>query len=672
MTDERGAGGQGTVQLEQLFTPIQVGPMRVPNRICETTNTIGAGRLGDFLPDDVFIEHHVAKARGGMGWIGGETWILNAPLPDEVPEEIIPGGAATRFPIYYLPDFVPKVARFCQAVHDAGAVAVFQLTQLNAMFGPSSVPISGAYDWVPHELEDHEIDVIVESYAAAAGEILAAGGDGVEVHAAHETVPHLFLSPATNHRTDRWGGDARQRCGLLVTILQAIRARVGDGLAVGFRMAAGESRPGGYTLDDAVAMMRCIVAEAGPDFVNVDIGHSWGDPSYVPPSYYPVAIGADAAKAIREAARPAAVLYAGRVFDPLVAERLLADGVCDLVGMTRASIVDPEFATKAREGRLEEIRYCIGCNRCIDNAVHGAGTGLFTLNQRAMCSINPQAGAEFAWKTSFRPASTRKRVVVVGAGPAGLEAARVAALRGHEVIVTERRAAIGGQVHVASLAPGREQFANLARYHDTQVKLLGIDLRLGVDATPDAVLALAPNAVVCATGSIPLVPEVPGVDGPDVVQAWDVLEGKVEIGHRVVVVSQEDGMETPSVADFLASRGHAVEVFHHWGGVANAVGRYTLGPVLRRLEAGGVVSHSHLRVSRIEAGAVEFVSALTGAARVVEGVDTVVLSCGSRPDVALYRALKDEVARADLVGAAWAPRGIHEATEHGMRVGLEV
>lgn len=670
MTDERGA--QGTVQLERLFTPLRVGPMQVPNRVCETTNTIGAGRLGDFLPDDVFIEHHVAKARGGMGWIGGETWVLNAPLPDEVPEEIIPGGAATRFPIYYLPDFVPKVARYCQAVHDAGAVAVFQLTQLNAMFGPSSVPISGAYDWVPHELEDHEIDAIIESYAAAAEQILAAGGDGVEVHAAHETVPHLFLSPATNRRTDRWGGEALARCRFVIEVLRAIRDRVGNGLAIGLRMAAGEARPGGYTLDDAVAMARHIVAEAAPDFLSVDVGHSWGDPSYVPPSYYPVAMGAEAARKIREAAQPAAVLYAGRVFDPLVAERLLVDGVCDLVGMTRASIVDPEFVNKAREGRLEEIRYCIGCNRCIDNAVHGSGTGLFTLNQRAMCSVNPTAGAEFAWKTSFRRVATPRRVVVVGAGPAGLEAARVAALRGHDVTVLERRDALGGQVHIASLAPGRDQFANLARYHDTQVKLLGIDLRLGSDATPEAVLGLRPDAVVCATGSVPLVPDAPGIDAAFVVQAWDVLEGKIDVGRRVVVVSQEDGMETPSVADFLASRGHAVEVFHHWAGVANAVGRYTVGPVLRRLEAGGVTTRSHLRVNRIEAGRVEFVSSLTGATRVVEDVDTVVLSCGSRPDVALYRALKGEVGRLDLVGAAWAPRGIHEATEHGMRVGLEV
>ncbi|MCZ7526778.1 MAG: FAD-dependent oxidoreductase [Acidimicrobiia bacterium] len=657
------------MKLDLLFSPLQVGPMTVPNRICETTNTIGAGRL-DFLADDVYTEHHVQKARGGVGWIGGEAWILPAPIPDEAPQELTDGGFAIRIPAYYMPGFVERLRSFVDAVHEAGSVAVCQIGHGNVLFGPSAVPLLGSQHFVPHELDDDEMEWIISSFADAAEQLVAAGADAIEVHASHETLPHFFLSPATNRRTDRWGGDTEARTRFVVEILRRVRDRIGDTAAVGVRVSGGEYRPGGYDLLEAQEIAGYIAEGARPDFFSVDVGHLWGDPTYVAPSYAPPALGAAHAKEIRRIVAPIPVLYAGRVFDPLLAEQLLAEGACDLVGMTRASIADPEFPNKAREGRFDEIRACIGCNRCIDNAVHGVGTGLANVMQRAMCSVNPVIGNELLWRASYRPAETRRRVVVVGAGAAGLEAARVAAMRGHEVIVLERSGNIGGQVRLASLAPGRDQFANLPTYYQTQIKLLSIDLRLGVDCDAEAVRALSPDVVICATGSIPLAPEIPGVDGPNVHQAWDVLEGTCSVGHRVVVLSQEDGMETPSVADALASRGHEVEVFHHWAGIAGNVGRYAIATVLRRLEAGGVKTHAYQRAVRIDRDRVELVSSLTGFSSVVEGVDSVVLSCGSRPATDLYRALKGTAPEIHLVGAAWAPRGIHEATEMGMLVGL--
>ena len=651
-----------------LFSPIQVGPMRVPNRICESTNSIGAGRL-DGLPDDPFIEHHLAKARGGTGWIGSETWVLNEPLPAEAADEFFPGGASLRIAQHWMPGFVERVGRFVEKVHEAGAVVVCQLTHLNATFGPSSVPTTELYDAVPHEMDDDEINFMIDTYAQAAPVYKMAGVDGLEIHCAHECLPQLFLSPATNLRTDRWGGGPEARTLFVREVIRRIRDAVGDEMAVGIRFNAREARRNGYALEEAQELVGHIAAAGGVDFFNVDVGHSWGPVSYVPPSYYGRAAHADAAKAIKQVIGEVPLLHAGRINDPVVAERLLADGACDLVAMTRAGIADPEFANKAREGRVEEIRQCIACNRCIGETVHGVAPAPF---RKPVCSVNPECGNELLWAAQYRPAKERRRVAVVGAGPAGLEAARVAAMRGHEVVLLERRAEIGGQVALAARAPGREEFANYPRWVEAQIKLLGIDLRLETDCSKDAVLALEPDAVVCATGSVAIRPDVPGVDGTAVVTATAVLEGLADVGERVAVVSEEDRMVTICVADFLATRGKRVEVFHKWKGVGSDVDRYQIGIAMARLEEGGVVQHAGTRLHAIDGTTLHFTSPFTGKPSRADGFDTIVLACGTRPDTGLYRSLKGEADRLFLAGAAWVPRGIAEATQHGMKVGLEV
>lgn len=643
--------------------------MRVPNRICETTNSIGAGAMPG-LPDEAFIEHHVAKARGGTGWIGGETVVLDSRLPVGAADEFQPGAAAVGIPLYAMPGFVDLQARFVDAVHEAGSVAVFQLTHLNHALAASSVPIVEAYDWIPHELDDDGIDHIIGTYAAAAAALVEAGADGIEIHCAHEATPQTFLSPALNRRVDRWGGDAVGRTRFVREILARVRERIGDGAALGVRICAEEQREGGYELLDMREMITHIAADGHLDFVGVDVGHSWGAP-YVQPSYIGHASHREMGRAIRADVAPVPVLFAGRVNDPVVAEELLASGVCDLVAMTRAGIADPDFARKAREGRLAEIRRCIGCNRCIGESVDTATPSMF---RKAVCSINPVVGRELEWKARWAPAERPRRVVVVGGGAAGAEAARVAAGRGHQVVLLERADGLGGQVRLAARAPGRDAFEDLIYFQGNELARLGVDVRLGVDATVADLVALEPEVVVCATGSRPRVPDTPGVELAHVVSGWDVLAGDVAVGERVAVVSQEDHFETPNVADHLAAAGHQVEIFHKWTAVGNRIDRYSIGPVMRRLVEGGVRIHTGLRLREVDGPTLVLTSAFTGEVHRHGPFDSVVLVYGSVPDDRCHRALRaqDTTAELHLVGSAWVPRLLAEAVGHGARVGLEI
>lgn len=645
-----------------LFTPITVGTMTVPNRIAETTNSIFAGRV-DGLPDPVFTEHHLQKARGGVGWIGNQTWFLPTPLPPGWADEMSMSAVALRGAIYEHPQFVERVRQFTDAVHQYGSVCVMQLTNMQSTMCPSPVQIGLPYDQIPHELDEAEIQFIIDSYWKAAEKFHAAGADGVEIHCGHEGLPQWFLSPYTNKRTDQWGGSLENRVRFIVEIVRRIRGHVPRALNVGLRLNADEYKEGGYTLDDMKEMVQIICGATPVDYLNVDSGSPWGMPSYIPPMQYPLATFSDLAAEIRRVVS-IPILYAGRVNDPVLAERLLSEGVADMIGMTRASIADPEFPRKTREGRLDEIRKCIGCNTCIGKVIHDDIKG-------PTCAVNPVIGHEAEWGT-VEPAKVRKRVVVVGAGPAGMEAARVAASRGHHVALVEQDAELGGQLLIAARAPRREGFLDLPRYEGFQMQLLGVDVRLGTTATPELVLGLKPDVVVVATGSTPRLPDIPGVDQANVVQAWDVLRGSAQVGDRIVIVSEDDGMETPSVADYLGAQGKQVEILHKWLTMGERIDRYTRGIVYHSLYASGVVISPSTRVRAIEGSTVVAYNVHTGQERRIDYVDTVVLSLGSCGDDRVYKALKGKVGELYLIGAAFAPRRLVEATQHGATIGTMI
>jgi 2,4-dienoyl-CoA reductase-like NADH-dependent reductase (Old Yellow Enzyme family)/thioredoxin reductase len=658
-------------QFEHLFAPLQVGPMRVPNRICETTNTINSSMVPGEI-DENFIAHHGAKARGGVGWIGNETWLLNLPFPPETPDEVgLAVGFAAHFAAYQNPPWVEGMKKFYEEVHDAGSVAIAQLTHLSAVWAPSPVPVIGAQDYVPHAMGEEEIEWCVNSYADAAAVAKEIGADAVQIHCAHETLVYSFLSPVTNKRTDRWGGGPEQRVRFIQEVLKRVRDRIGDSLALGIRISGREFRQGGAEHLEQREMTAYIGETGLIDFVDIDVGHCWGAPSYVPSSYYDHAEFREVGLAARTDLDPKiAVLFSGRINDPVVAEGLLKGGYCDLVGMVRAGIADADFANKAREGRLSEIRRCISCTRCIDEASEPR-----TFPYAPTCSINPVIGHEVRWKEQFKPAEQPKRVVVVGAGIAGCEAARWAAMRGHEVILLEQGPRLGGQLRIASKAPGRDDFEDQIYFEENEMVRLGVDLRLKTSADIDAIKALSPEAVVIATGSIPRVPhDIPGIDLPHVVQGWDVMQGKASVGDRVAVISQEDYYETPCVAEYLTEKGKQVEVFHKSLHLGYEIARYSIAMVLRQMEECGVTVHPNLLLSGVKVDGLEFVSSFGDKTYQKEGFDSVVLVYGSVPVHDLYDQLKADgsIPQLYLAGSAWLPRWMAEATQHGASIGLAI
>ena len=379
----------------------------------------------------------------------------------------------------------------------------------------------------------------------------------------------------------------------------------------------------------------------------------------VPNMSYPVGLFVPLAAAIKVAVPGIPIFHASRIVDPVHADQILADGAIDLVGMTRALIADPDLPRKAREGRIEDIRVCVGANEgCIDRIYQG---------KPVTCIQNPGVSRE-GEISEPTPAATRRRVVVVGAGVAGLEAARVSALRGHRVVLLEREAEVGGQVLVASRAPQRAEYGGIVRFLARQVGKLPVDCRLNVDATAETVMAESPDVVIVATGSHPYVPPLPGLDGKHVVTDRDVLLDRVPVGERVLVVDDVHTQQGLSTAECLLDRGCQVEVISRLFYPGQDIGVTSIQPLYARLFAKAVTLTPNTDLVAVEGSTVVVANAYTGQQRRIEGVDTVVLSMGSRSTDALYRALRGRVPVLHAIGDCVAPRGVHHAILEGTRV----
>jgi len=517
-------------------------------------------------------------------------------------------------------------------------------------------PLAGMPGEIPKELTVNEIAEIVTLFAKAALRAKKAGFDGVELHGAHSYIIDQFLSPSSNKRRDAYGGGVRNRTRFLVEVIKAVRGAVGEDYPVWCRINGKEyGKEEGTTLEDAQETAR-MAQSAGCDAIHVS-AYGPKTPTNLTSAIFTPAVIEDIAAGIKQAVT-VPVIAVGRI-TPEAGERILEEGKADLIAIGKALLADPELPNKVTSGRLEDINPCIVCMGCRDDLRLPEVVGI-------RCSVNAALGKEKAYE--IVPTSKSRKVLVVGGGPAGMEAARVAALRGNRVTLWEKESRLGGQLVQAAIAPHKDRIAPLNAYLQTQMKKLSVKVELSKEATVTMIEEFKPEVVILATGVKPLVPEIPGMEQAHIVQAGDVLEGRVEVGNRVVVIGGElVGCET---AEFMANKKKKVTVMRRGPEMALAVGASLRNFFLNRLLEKGVALLTGIKYNEIIPGGI-VVTTKEGEKKTIEA-DTIVLAAGSIPDTKLHQDLKGKVPEIHCAGDCVAPRTIRDAIAEGYRLGLEI
>ena len=653
-----------------LFSPIELGPLRVRNRVVMTSHTGGLPKYARHLEErakhgvGMFV---VGGAHYGVSTYSTQPGTAHLPAAAEfgalLPSPVTPEGIA-----FFDRQVIPNLRATAAAIQRHGAVCFGQVHHLGSgrdsdpwqpAISASESPDEQARE-VPHALDEEEIDTLVQAFGHAARRVKEAGMDGVELHAAHGYLINQFLSPFTNSRADSYGGSLENRMRLLLEIFDAVRRQVGPDYPIGIRFNGDEMVQGGLAATDMAEIARRIQHQVV--YVSVSGGTATGlrdgpKMPYVAPWFVELGHNVPAAAIIKEAVS-VPMIVAGRINEPSFAERVLAEGKADMIGMVRALLADPEWAVKSRDGRVHEIRWCIGTNEC--HMFHNTPSHL-------VCAVNPAVSRDDEMVVT--PARERKTVVVVGAGPAGMEASRVLALRGHRVLLCDKEKALGGTLRILTMDPNRRNYLDLIAYYQGALRRAGVEMLLGDAVTADAVAEIAPDAVVVATGSRPHRPEFLGTDSPHVVTATDVLLGTALVGRRVLVVGgQEDHLAPLTVAQFLAGQGKQVEVISELMMPGQRVEGRVLNLLTKRLLELGVTLTPLTEIVAVHRGAVTLANRFTKQRREQAGVDTVVLACGNRADDRLYHELKGRVPALFSIGDCRAPRRVMHAILEGARV----
>lgn len=657
MTTGRGLLGRGPgKELAALFSPLSIAGIEAKNRVIRaatSTNLAEDNRVGERL-----LAHYREVARGGVGTVVTEAMRFHPSTvtsPNSV--ALIDDGA------------IPGIEKLAEVVHEADALIIGQINHSGrqhtdtkipgGLVGPSSIacPRSGG---VPHELTLPEIQAFLE-HARTASRLLAAGGfDGIEVHCAQGHLLQQFLSPFSNWRDDRYGGSAEARMRFPREMVETVRSNFGG--IVGLRLGIEEFTEGGLTIEMAIEFASALVDAGLIDYLSLSQGNFNTIDTHLPDRHYPNMPFAELQAGVKRALPDIPVVACTRIFDPIEANSLVEKGMADAVALSRALIVDPEWPAKAERGDLEDIRYCIACNECWDGLHGGAKT--------ISCVQNPMAGRESTHTISA--AGRKRRVLVIGGGPAGMEAALVSAERGHEVTLLEREVALGGKVVIGSGFGDHSMLANVARYLDRRVRASAVDVRTGHAASKAFLEEMQPEVVVVATGATPLAGELAG-DGT-VANVHGLPEFSNSMAGSKVIIVDEDGYYwAAQVAEEASSRGAEVIVVTRFFEPFRELPMVSRIAALRRLDSEGAQFLPLHAVVSARDGGIAVRHFESERMEVIENVSQVVWvgpQISNTGPVEMARAAG--VPEIHVIGDAYAPRRIKNAIYEGFDVGQAI
>ena len=663
-----------------LWTPFRLGGIELRNRFVLLAHWNGLD-APDGTPTEDLAAYYEARAKGGTGLIVTGSHAMH-PSGQMSPNY---GRAWDR-------DAIPAYRRIVDAVHPHGAHVFAQLNHAGhtslehppkELWAPTQMPEPySRYNTV--EMGPAEIEAVVEGFAASAVNMRDAGYDGVEIKLGHDGLLRSFVSPFFNRREDAYGGSFEKRMRLPLEVLAALREAVGSDWPISVRLCLHEYTPFGYDLDYGLEIGRALAASGHVDLFCSDAGTFSSFWMEIPPSAVPQLVFNDLNAALKRAT-PIPVVAFGRIKNPVDAEGILQQGDADLIGMARQLIADPELPNKVRDGRLGEVRPCIAGNVC-----------LHQIDQRdpIRCALNPAAGQERRLG-ALTPAAAPRHVAVAGGGPAGLSAAVTLARRGHRVTLFERESEAGGLIRLAARQPLHAEIGESVEHLASEAARLGVDIRLGAEASVDTIEALGPDAVIVATGSRPYLPGrdapdgasppvaaegmwasmgglVPGLaDDPRVVSVDDVMTGRIEAGQSVVVLDRNAHWEACGTAEFLLEGARRVEFVTPLGaaGVDLEPGNAPL--FYQRVRPQGLRITVHSDISSIGPEGVVVVDVHTNEERTLRDVDTIVLAIGRRSNDALYWALRERLPTF-RIGDCRAPRLLDNAIHDGDAIGREL